>query len=347
MVGIVIAVPAAAQRVVLGGIPPFIRILRQLRKQGFNGVAIVVFSDSNTAKDFRHRAEARFVGPEGAAPPAEEWIRLPGDIVLPHGSIGSLRPTRNWPETRSWIDRTCRGAPASVDVPILGRVTDEASARALESAIIRRPTDPHFTRLWRRSLSRRLSRRLVAAGVTPNNVTALATLVGLASASLFALGSYAWSLVASMMLILSRILDDCDGEVARIAVQDSDLGAKLDTAGDISVGMGTFVGIVIGLGGESWVLPLALVVSGAVVTTVLLLTRVIGTGLSERDRWARFFESGASGDFAYLLFPFMLIGRPDWFLWASAVGSHAYWMGLGILLVSIRAPQPSTMVSGR
>jgi len=45
----------------------------------------------------------------------------------------------------------------------------------------------------------------------------------------------------------------------------------------------------------------------------------------------RLFEAFASREFAYLLVVLTLVGRLDWFLWLSALGTYAFAAGLLIL----------------
>jgi uncharacterized protein (TIRG00374 family) len=183
-------------------------------------------------------------------------------------------------------------------------------------------------------LSRRISRRLVRENTSPNAVTLIALLFGLTAAGMFSLGSYAWTLAGSIVLIFSRLLDDCDGEVARLAVRESRFGAALDVMSDVIVHAAAFAGLALGLG-NAWI-PLVLLLSGGSISTLLVLRHVSGSKLVEQSRVARFLERGASGDFAYVLFPFALIGRPDWFLWGAAVGSHVYWIALAVVILRHR-----------
>lgn len=81
-------------------------------------------------------------------------------------------------------------------------------------------------------ISLALSTRLARTRLTPNQLTFLNLGVGLASGLLAAQAGY-FSVVAGAVLFqLASILDGVDGEVAKFRLEDSRLGAWLDTFGD-------------------------------------------------------------------------------------------------------------------
>src|SRR6202050_2804104 len=88
----------------------------------------------------------------------------------------------------------------------------------------------------RRPWDARLARRLVAplkdSWVTPNHLTTVRLGVGLAAAAAFLPGTYGWSNIAALLLILSNFLDHTDGELARISGRSSRIGHLYDLASD-------------------------------------------------------------------------------------------------------------------
>jgi archaetidylinositol phosphate synthase len=50
------------------------------------------------------------------------------------------------------------------------------------------------------------------ARVTPNHLTTVRLLVGLAAAAAFVPGRYVWSNAGALLLAVSNFLDHCDGE---------------------------------------------------------------------------------------------------------------------------------------
>jgi len=83
-----------------------------------------------------------------------------------------------------------------------------------------------------RPLARLFSRVLVATLVTPNQVTVVSLVVGLAGAASAALGTY-WGFVVGAFLYWFGMVVDCvDGDLARVRVEGSRLGQWLDTIAD-------------------------------------------------------------------------------------------------------------------
>ena len=72
-------------------------------------------------------------------------------------------------------------------------------------------------RPWDARLARRLITPLKDSWVTPNNPTTVRLCVGLGAAAAFLPGTYGWSNIAALLLILSNFLDHTDGELARIS----------------------------------------------------------------------------------------------------------------------------------
>jgi phosphatidylglycerophosphate synthase len=101
------------------------------------------------------------------------------------------------------------------------------------------PTEPPFEAPYRivaptqllpltRHLSHRLTLWLVTTPATPNQVTFLSMLAGLAGAGCFTVGTWGWSVVGGLFLIAGYTLDNCDGEIARFKKMSSEWGAQFD-----------------------------------------------------------------------------------------------------------------------
>lgn len=82
--------------------------------------------------------------------------------------------------------------------------------------------------------------------VSPNAITVVSSLTGLAAAALLLLPSYALALV---VWVISRLLDGLDGAVARASGRSSDFGGYIDIVGDFVVYAAVPIGLVIGRGG--------------------------------------------------------------------------------------------------
>jgi phosphatidylglycerophosphate synthase len=131
-------------------------------------------------------------------------------------------------------------------------------------------------RPWDARLARRLVAPLVHTWVTPNHLTTLRLAVGLAAAAAFIPGSFGWSNIAALLLILSNFLDHTDGELARISGKTSRAGHLYDLASDAAVTVLLFIAIGVGIAarpGIGLVVPPAILglVAGSAVALIFYL----------------------------------------------------------------------------
>ena len=169
---------------------------------------------------------------------------------------------------------------------------DEAARGRAEWALIRRmnksfegPVDALINWRFSMRITRILARRSLA--VTPNHVTIVAILVGLAASLVASRAGYAMFAAAGVMLEVNSILDSCDGELARLRYQYSRLGQWLDNLSDDLVDNLFLVAVGAGLGGVWRWLGLA-AAGGRIlvsVTTYLDVYRRTGTGDVFAFRW--------------------------------------------------------------
>lgn len=94
-----------------------------------------------------------------------------------------------------------------------------------------------------RHLSWYLTTKLLNYPVTPNQITTVSLLLGLAGAGLFIFGSWYAGITGGLLLVLSYTLDNCDGEIARIKGLSSKFGAHFDDVVDSVVDTGFFVAL--------------------------------------------------------------------------------------------------------
>src|SRR3989338_3408275 len=88
---------------------------------------------------------------------------------------------------------------------------------------------------------------LCKTSLTPNQVTVLSLLFGIGSGLLFATGNSSLWLLAAFSLQMAAILDDCDGDIARIKNMRSKFGGWLDVSVDLFVDIAFFGGLAVGL----------------------------------------------------------------------------------------------------
>jgi archaetidylinositol phosphate synthase len=112
-------------------------------------------------------------------------------------------------------------------------------------------SSPAAQRPWDARLARKLVMPLKNTRVTPNHLTTVRLAVGLAGAAAFLPGTYLWSNVGALLMILSNFLDHTDGELARISGKTSRIGHIYDLASDAAVTILLFVAIGVGVGAGS------------------------------------------------------------------------------------------------
>ena len=98
-----------------------------------------------------------------------------------------------------------------------------------------------------RPMSRIMTRALLDSPVSPNHVSILAMLFGIA-AGIFAVVAEPWALAAAGVCFwLGAVVDHVDGELARLRLQGSKLGEWLDTLADDVSTYGLLAGLGVGL----------------------------------------------------------------------------------------------------
>jgi archaetidylinositol phosphate synthase len=90
-------------------------------------------------------------------------------------------------------------------------------------------------------------RMAARAGLTPNQVTTMRLVTGLAASVIFAQGTYGWMVLGGIVFLFSMLLDRADGELARQTGEMSVTGHRYDLAADGIASVATFVGLGIGL----------------------------------------------------------------------------------------------------
>jgi archaetidylinositol phosphate synthase len=135
---------------------------------------------------------------------------------------------------------------------------------------------PAAPRPWDARLARRLVTPLKDSRATPNHLTTVRLAAGLAAAAAFLPGTYGWTNIGALLMVLSNFLDHTDGELARISGKTSRIGHIYDLASDALVTVLLFLAIGIGVGthvGTLLQLPPVLLglVSGSAVALIFYL----------------------------------------------------------------------------
>ena len=279
-----------------------------------------------------------------AALVATDLVVLPASLMSGASHTGveaGTVPIRRWLE-RAAVDGHVRVLSTETNRSHWYQdVRDAADVQAAEKRLfnsLKGEFEGFVDRFFNRKVSRWFTRIFLAAGLSPNAITILATGVGLVAAAGFGVGTYNAGIVAALLFQLAAIIDCCDGEVARLTFTESPFGAWLDIAMDNVVHMAIFAGIALGsylrLSGSdgAWV-PLALG-SAAVLGNGLsfwLVTRAqkikaaSGWKTPVQAAWSDFMlKNVASRDFSVIVLIFAVIGKLDWFLWMAAIGSAVF-----------------------
>lgn len=226
---------------------------------------------------------------------------------------------------------------ATGDLPFAlnGRPEDRTEAEVRLARSLRHETadkDAAMARLLDRKLSWRISLRLARTRITPNQVTLANTCLGFLCAWMFAIPSYGWRLLASLLFLVSITIDGVDGELARLQMSETDWGGMLDKITDNIVHVAIFAGIYVGAYRASansaflWLLPIQLGGFGLCALATYLALQSKG---AQAQQWIDKVERVSGRDFAYLLVGFALINRLEWFCWGTAFGT--YLVGLALI----------------
>lgn len=204
-----------------------------------------------------------------------------------------------------------------------------------------------------------LTRFFLKTPITPNQVTALSLLAGLAGAWCYALGSCDAAVTGALLYVLCYTLDNCDGEIARYRNLTSEWGARFDDLVDWLVDTAFFAA----LGYGSWVATGEIIwfwlgfaaATGATVDFVIDMMALLRdkkdaaasppaissntivetekaarpagkTAESMTDRLIYIFHTLSRADFCFIIFVLTVTD----FVWIllpfGAIGAQVYWM---------------------
>ncbi len=94
-----------------------------------------------------------------------------------------------------------------------------------------------------RHLSWRATALLLRLPVTSNQVTFASIAAGLGGAFCYLQAGQGWQIPGALLVVLNYVLDNSDGEIARLKGMCSDFGVRLDTFGDWAVHSALFVAL--------------------------------------------------------------------------------------------------------
>ena len=212
----------------------------------------------------------------------------------------------------------------------------------------------HFFPLVRH-LSARLTPMLARLPVTANQITLASLLFGLGASGCMALASWPAAIVGGVFLVVSYVLDNCDGEIARLKGQSSEFGRRFDNFVDWAVHTAFFAAL--GWGSEMATGEKVWLWLGAIAAAGSTINYVIGTLAEERvavrrlrmenpsvppvhdiaastdprpERWWQWitfaFRELSRADFCFIVLVLAAFDLTWVLLPLGAVGAHAFWI---------------------
>ena len=207
---------------------------------------------------------------------------------------------------------------------------------------------PAAPRPWDARLARRLVTPLKDSRATPNHLTTVRLAAGLAAAAAFLPGTYGWTNIGALLMVLSNFLDHTDGELARISGKTSRIGHIYDLASDALVTVLLFLAIGIGVGtrvGSLLQLPPALLglVAGSAVALIFYLRMRIEERVGKSGTQQGSLAGFETEDILYLMPMVTLCNGLTNFLVAAAIGAplFAIWVTFDYWRVARRLQQPA------
>lgn len=196
-----------------------------------------------------------------------------------------------------------------------------------------------------RHLSYPASRALALLPITPNQITLASLVAALLAAWGYMQGTYGWAVAGGLAFSLSYLLDNADGEIARLKGLQSRFGEYFDTFVDWLAHAAFFVGLGMGAlaagGAEIWLWMGAVAALGGTINYGVGLYLDRCQAVSTDKAPDALMAPEISGPADWLIYAFRELSRADfcfialalsladlhWLLLpAGAVGAQVYWL---------------------
>lgn len=185
---------------------------------------------------------------------------------------------------------------------------------------------------WTHKIARVCILPLVNSPITPNHLTTIRLITGVAACGLFAIGTTEWNLYGGCLWILSAFMDRADGELARVSGKTSPWGHKYDYFSDVFVTALFFFGIGIGLRDSTLLninLGLWTIVMGVTASAGVIAAEIIAEIIdqSQKDTGDKAYAGFAGFDFddvLYLFAPVVWLNLHLPFLIGASVGAPIF-----------------------
>ena len=188
---------------------------------------------------------------------------------------------------------------------------------------------PIIDRYIIRKISGFITGLLVNTPVTPNQVTIISLILGIASAAFFSHGAHTYTIIAGLFYFISTVFDQCDGEVARYKQMTSDFGKTFDIIVDSIVNATITIGITIAIyktnGSGLSIMAGLLAMTGIVIS--LLLTTYFSHENNNNTGTKEMLDRLNNKDFFYIIMlASVIFNQMIWFLLIMAIGTNIYWI---------------------
>lgn len=221
---------------------------------------------------------------------------VPEDVVLEPGLFELLRELSPPLRLRAPDGSELDWGPTSKETP-LRELTDDffvdasnASTRTRAERILllrtEKSTDGWVSRRFNRPQSRFFSRWFLKAGLSANAASAVSLAIGLACGLAAAQPGGFWLALTGVLFQFASMFDGVDGEMARVTLRDSKMGAAIDSLADNLTYVATLVGFGVGWGREGltsaqgWSLVVVLSLVGLTLLAVFSFVRTHGHDMS-------------------------------------------------------------------
>lgn len=148
-----------------------------------------------------------------------------------------------------------------------------------------RGSEKNIGYLLHRKISIRITKYLARTNVTPNQITFISLLIGLAAIPFFAIGGYINLVIGAILLNFAYTMDCVDGEIAKLKNMQSEFGATFDFITDIAVEPPVYFAITLGLYmqfREIWIWALGFLVIYGVLMSHYILQYLDGIKISSK-----------------------------------------------------------------
>jgi 1L-myo-inositol 1-phosphate cytidylyltransferase / CDP-L-myo-inositol myo-inositolphosphotransferase len=156
---------------------------------------------------------------------------------------------------------------------------------------------------------------------------------GLLAGFSFSFGGYTYNIAAGLLYFFSVVLDQCDGEVARLKHMESKFGNTLDIICDTIVNAALVAGITFALykAGDfgSIIIILTGISAMAGISISIFLTTYADVNNKDQihDKTKKWIDKLNNKDFFYIIiFVCIAINQMIWFLLIMAIGTNIYWL---------------------